>query len=181
MYHKHVENFVIRCDKNYLNVSKMTWLCIDFKKNQNAPNQSSNFGIITRFFCDFVVFLQLHLCTGHFVWMGVCVCVCVCVWTLCFTQYIDFLPPIISRVPYPGSMSDRYWIFMVCEKKGCGWISFFKIKPILCDCLLSVSEFGQKCQFSSLAAAHLIDRSALYCIATESALFPSQNSLGFAR
>ena len=40
MYRKHAENFVIRCDKKYLNVSKMTCMCIDFKKNQNAPNQS---------------------------------------------------------------------------------------------------------------------------------------------
>ena len=39
IYHKQIENFVNRCDKNYLylNVSKTKEMCIDFRKNQRCP------------------------------------------------------------------------------------------------------------------------------------------------
>ena len=39
LYHKQIENFVNRCDKNYLylNVSRTKEMCIDFRKNQRCP------------------------------------------------------------------------------------------------------------------------------------------------
>ena len=39
VYHKQTENFVNRCDTNYLyfNVSKTKEMCIKFRKNQRCP------------------------------------------------------------------------------------------------------------------------------------------------
>ena len=39
VYHKQIENFVNRCDTNYLyfNVSKTKEMCINFRKNQRCP------------------------------------------------------------------------------------------------------------------------------------------------